>query len=120
LAIEGRKLNRETTTAMTAWIIVVALVLLLFVQNRRILRQKMYMADYIIVMFADEQQYHDYRQGFLAVVKSWDGKYQGMTLWLQSNTTLTRFIPTWGKRHGSPAVAEAALKEWLTTEGLKP
>lgn len=103
---------------MTAWIIVAVLVILLLVQNQRMLRQRMYMADYIIVMFADEQQYNEYRQGFLTVLKSWEGKYQGVSLWLQSNTTLTRFIPEWGKKHGSPVIAEAALNEWLTREGV--
>lgn len=103
---------------MIAWTIVVVLVVLLYVQNLKMIRHRMYMADYILIMFADEEMCLAYRKGFLDTARSWSRELRDRHLWLHANMTLTRFVPDWGKKHGSPRVAQGALKEWLSREGV--
>jgi|JI10StandDraft_1071094.scaffolds.fasta_scaffold481750_2 hypothetical protein len=103
---------------MVSWIIVVLLLVLLFIQNQKMIRHKMYMADYVLIMFADEEICQVWRKGFLDTAKTWNAELRDKHLWLHANTSLTRFIPDWGKKHGSPVAAGDALKEWLLQEGV--
>lgn len=103
---------------MAAWIIVTLLLVLLFIQNQKMIRHKMYMADYVLIIFADEEIFQAWRKGFLDTAKTRNTELRDKHLWLHANTSLTRFIPDWGKKHGSPVAARDALTDWLLKEGV--
>ncbi len=78
---------------MTGWIVAAALLLILVFYHFRCVRQRMYMADYILLMFAEPTTYHKWRGAFAIGLLSLDPAFRERRLWLHAQMRSSGYRP---------------------------
>jgi hypothetical protein len=98
---------------MLAAAVFLVMAALMMIQHKRCTTRCMYLADYILFMFADPSSYETFRSGFKDGMLTLDKAFLNKHMWLYANDYMCKFTEQWGKECGSPVATESVLRKWL-------